>query len=316
MTETNISAVMLTLNEAENILNTLESAEAIFDELILVDGDSSDGTVDLAREWCADHGKAFDVLESSEREYLLEGPGLQRRRGEKLATRDYTLALGADIEVEVLNEKWFEQDFEHLGYIHTRMKPSGRVERDYRLYKPFPDPDEVPFTYDERKVPRWRGIIHEEIKDQYNVHLDTRYRVVEAPMVHHQQRFGAMDALGKWSHHQRRHDPRVGGNAGPALKKQHFLLQQALSSDRQRTYVADAYKDYYNENRALVNTHWREILDEYDLPQWAWDHDDVEDEMVVHGWGFDMTQPVMDHRDQTLKTVISDRFNGYLDAVF
>lgn len=316
MTETNITAVMLTLNEAENIENTLASAEPVFDELVLVDGDSDDATVAIAREWCDENGKRFDVVESTEREYLLDGPGLQRRRGEKLATCDYTMAIGADVEVEVLDADWFTREFEHLGYIHTRMKPSGRVERDYRLYKPFPDPDEVPFTHDVRSVPRWRGIIHEEIKDQFNTHLSKRYRVVEAPMVHHQQRFGAMDALGKWSHHQRRHDPRVGGNAGRALKKQHFLLQRALASKRQRTYVADAYKDYYTENKALVNKHWREILDEYDLPQISMDHDDVMDQTVVHGWEFDLTEPVMDHRDLTFRTYLSDRVGSYVGAIF
>lgn len=316
MVQTNITAVMLTLNEADNIEDTLDSVGPIIEELVLVDGNSDDGTVELAEEWCEENSKDFEVLHSSEREYLLEGPGTQRRRGEELATRDYTLSIGADVEVEIQNQEWFEREFKHNVYIHTRVKASGRVGRDYRLYRPDPSGDmnqynpdgqEILFD-DEGQVPRWRGLIHEEIQTKDSDHVSDIFQPAEAPMVHKQKRHGAMDTHSVFKFHQRAHDTRVGGNTGRTLKKQHYLLKRALSTDRQAELVSPEYHDYYQENSALVTKHWKEIREEYDLPQEGWDNlEDVKDDNDAQGWALSDGEPIMDYKTNSAASYVKQK---------
>lgn len=262
---TNITVTMLTKDEAENIIPALESVAPIMDELVLTDA-SDDDTVPLAASFCTERGIDFGVVESTEREYLLEGPGTQRRRATDRASNDYVMAMGCDVRVELLDEEWFHQEFRHDVYSHTRVKPSGRVERDYRLFKPYPGWYD---TNDDR--PRWRGIIHEEIQNKRGIHVCEKSMAVEAPMIHHQQRYGAMDAASAYSEFHRKHHEAYGANTGKSLKKQHYLLHRSLAAPRQRTYTQQVYRDYYRENYEMILEHWNEIRREYDLPQFAWD---------------------------------------------
>lgn len=305
--QTNIAVVMLTLNEADTIGDSLESAWPIFDELVLVDGGSDDGTVEIARDFTSEKGIPFDVLESSEREYLIDGPGCQRRRGEDLVQHcDYTLALGADVRTEIRDEEWFAQEFKHYGYSHTRVKASGACAVDFRLYCPHP-----PEEYHNRggEPPRWRGIIHEEILSQNNVHIDSYYQTQEAPMTQYQIRHGAMDTHTIFPFHQKVLDSRVGGNDGYALKKQHYLLKRALGSDMQSNYLSPIYGEYYAKNIAMVNKDWREIREEFDLPQLSWHGDDpgMENNTTFEGWDMSDMTPVMDHHDKKFDNPIVEK---------
>lgn len=308
---TNITLCMLTKDEEDNIVSTLESAFPIFEELALVDA-SEDETVAVAEDWCEEHAVDFDVIESSEREYLLEGPGTQRRRAEDLATRDYTLQVGADVEIEIHDEEWFTRDFDHYGYVHTRVKPSGRVDRDYRLYCPNPDID-----FDHRKpgmIPQWRGFVHEEIRTEYGHHMQDIYRVAEAPMTHHQTRHGAMDVSNVEEGHQRIHDERFGGNTGRALKKQHYLMHRQLASDRQPAYLSKPYHEYYRENRELVIQHWEEIREEYTLPQFAtreWNARDFGQGEERYGpWRLDEGEPLYKPRRLSAGEYVVQKLTG------
>lgn len=270
---TNVTAVMLTLNEAENIITALDSAEATFDELVLVDGESTDGTVYSAAEWCEDHDKDFQVLESSEREYLLEGPGMQRRRGADMASNDYVMALGADVEVEVHDESWFEQEFDHWGYVHTRTRPSGLVENDWRLYHRDP-----PFADD--NTCRWRGIVHEELRTPVGHHISDVYLTAEAPMIHHQTREAAIDVRALEEQY-----PAAFGRGGHFLKKQHFLLEQAYHSERQKRYLHPDWRKYYDANRGLILQHAHDIAEQYSIPlDTPLDPGDIEDTTPAAWW--------------------------------
>ena len=48
-----LSAVLATFNEEKNLGRTLESVEDLADEIIVVDGSSSDRTVEIARKFGA-----------------------------------------------------------------------------------------------------------------------------------------------------------------------------------------------------------------------------------------------------------------------
>lgn len=285
MAETNVTVVMLTLNEADNIERTLDSAEPAFDELVLVDGDSTDGTVEIARQWCKKHDKDFQVLHSSEREYLLEGPGMQRRRGADMATNDYVMALGADVDVVIHDEEWFQREFKHRAYSHTRVKPSGKVVRDWRLYEVEPEGIDNPA--------RWRGMVHEELQTRDGKHVVRVYDCAEAPMEHHQRRHGAMDVRMVHGEFHHAHDPRAGGNAGKALKKQHYLLKTAMGCEQQRAYLYQDWHKYMYAHEGIIQEHYDEIREKYDLPKMSFTGDGGNS----HGapwWDLDSGEPLMD----------------------
>lgn len=255
-----VTAIMLTLNEADTIEQTLDSAFHTFVELSLLDGGSTDDTVAIAERWCEENGKDFVLTESSEREYLLEGVGMQRRRAENAGSYKYSLALDADVIVDVKNPEWFDKDFTHDGYVHTRVHPDGRVMGDYRLYNT-------------EKDFRWRGLVHEEIRRPDGLHLSDATNVTEAPMVHRHQRQAAMETRTSAGMFQHLHDPAVGGNLGDNIKKQHYLLKRAVDNEVQSQFLSDAWKAYYYNNKATVADHWEDIHEEYDLPYFTERHE-------------------------------------------
>lgn len=261
MSKTNVTAIMLTLNEADNIERALDSAAPAFDELSILDGGSTDGTVEVAEQWCEEHGKDFVVTHSSEREYLLEGAGTQRRRAEDAGSNQYSLAIGADVEVHLPNPEWFQKDFKFDAYSHTRRRPDGEVEADYRLY-----------NLDNSLDVRWRGLVHEELRTPDGVHVGRAMNITEAPMVHEQKRQCAMETRTSSGMFQHRHDPAVGGNLGDNIKKQHYLLKRAFDSDSQSRHLSHAWHNYYHHNKATVADHWEEIHEEYDLPHFTQRH--------------------------------------------
>lgn len=82
-----ISAVIPTINEEKNLIHVLPGVQQWVDEVILVDGRSSDHTVDVARELCP----TVRVVMQEER-----GKGAALRAGFAAATGDIIVMLDAD----------------------------------------------------------------------------------------------------------------------------------------------------------------------------------------------------------------------------
>jgi len=80
-----LSVVIITKNEAGRLPTCLASV-AFADEIIVIDSGSTDGTVDLAKQWGA------RVLVTTD----WPGFGLQKQRGLDMATHDWVLTIDAD----------------------------------------------------------------------------------------------------------------------------------------------------------------------------------------------------------------------------
>ncbi len=84
-----ITATIITLNEEANIREVIESAQTVCDEIIVVDSESTDKTVEIARSMGA---KVYVQA------YL--GDGLQKDFGVQYATNDWILSIDADERLE------------------------------------------------------------------------------------------------------------------------------------------------------------------------------------------------------------------------
>ncbi|GAA1495787.1 glycosyltransferase family 2 protein [Paeniglutamicibacter kerguelensis] len=88
----NVSLIIPTLNEAKNLVHVLPTIPDIVDELIIVDGESTDGTLDVVRELRPD---AVIVLEQR------HGKGHALRAGFEAARGDIIVMMDADGSMDV-----------------------------------------------------------------------------------------------------------------------------------------------------------------------------------------------------------------------
>jgi len=261
--KTNVSAVILTLNESDVIEDTLSSASPCFDELVLVDGGSKDNTVELSEDWCNKNGKEFALVKSSEKEYLLSGVGSQRRKGEDAASNEYIFSIDAASTFELKDPTWFNQDFEYSAYAHTKVLQCGYVGAEYKLYKL--NPEWVSNRYID--TPRMRGIIREGLYTSDGAHISDVFACPEAPLTVHRQRKELLEsesAYPKFLHYK---DVESIKDLSWSLKKQHFLLRQAMGSEQQSVYLDARWKRYFGQNYEMVHNDWKDIAEEYHFPK-------------------------------------------------
>jgi len=261
--QTNVSAVLLTLNESDVIEDTLHSASPCFDELVLVDGRSEDNTVELAQRWCEEEGKKFTLVKSSEKEYLLAGVGSQRRKGEDAASNDYILSLDAASRFELKDPTWFQHRFEYNVYAHTKVLQCGYVGIEHKLYKLHPA------AVSDRYIdaPRMRGMVREELCTSDGAHVSEVFTCPEAPLTVHKQRKEILEsetAYPKFLHYR---DVDNAENNLWKQKKQHFLLRQAMGSEQQSVYLDDRWKRYFGQNYEIIHNDWKDIAEEYHFPK-------------------------------------------------
>jgi glycosyltransferase involved in cell wall biosynthesis len=108
----NLSAVIITWNEEQNIGRCIDSLWNVADEIIVLDSYSSDNTFAIAKE------KGAIVKQESFRGYIQ-----QKNKALQMASCNYILSLDAD---EVLSEKLIEsilnekKEFRHNAYFMNR----------------------------------------------------------------------------------------------------------------------------------------------------------------------------------------------------
>ncbi|HEX2683461.1 MAG TPA: glycosyltransferase family 2 protein [Ferruginibacter sp.] len=85
----NISVVIITKNEAHIIANTLQSVQAVTDDIVIVDSGSTDDTVAISKSYHA------NVIETG-----WSGYGINKNKGIAAAKYDWILSLDADEAID------------------------------------------------------------------------------------------------------------------------------------------------------------------------------------------------------------------------
>jgi len=136
MQKNSISAVIITKNEEQNIKKCLESLKWV-DEIVIVDGESTDRTVDIAKSY-----NAKVVTHKFEGDF-----GLERNIGSQNATGTWVLALDADEVVPDSTKEKIQNLLKHgtdadafnvlrkQYFLGKFMEYGGRYHRIVNLYR-------------------------------------------------------------------------------------------------------------------------------------------------------------------------------------
>lgn len=151
MSNSTISAVIITLNEERNIGRCLESLQGIADEVIVVDSFSTDRTVEI----CKKHGAT--VLQ---REW--EGYSQTKNKANEAAQHPYILSLDADEALdETLQQRIFAAKNAGLSGIYTFNRLTNYCGHWVRHCGWYPDVKARLFP---KGAGRWEGdFVHEEL---------------------------------------------------------------------------------------------------------------------------------------------------------
>ena len=146
-----ISAVLITLNEKDNLPRVLQKLRWC-EEVIVVDSGSTDGTVDIARNFGA------SVVH---REF--DGFASQKNFADQQASNDWILSLDADEvpsdELTSSLRRIKSNDTDHDAYRFPRKaRYLGKWIHHSGWY-----PDKKVRLYDRRKA-RWEGLVHESVQ--------------------------------------------------------------------------------------------------------------------------------------------------------
>lgn len=161
------SVLILTKNEADNIVDCIESCRAFGDEFIVLDDFSSDKTVELATE----HGAR--VIQNR----MSTGWASQRNLAIANAKEDWIFFIDADerCTTELAEEiRLITREQPKTAYWVKRMNHFGR---QIMKYGPL-SPDWV-LRLGDRKTSRYEGIVHESMK------CDLPTAKLQSPMLHY-----------------------------------------------------------------------------------------------------------------------------------
>lgn len=149
-----ISAVVITFNEEENIASCLESVESIVDEIVLVDSFSSDRTLEIA--------KKYSKVKTYSQKWL--GYVEQKNYANSLTSYNTILSIDADeiisneLKESILKIKEKEENCEKVYEISRLTNYCGNWVKHCGWY-----PDKKIRIFDKRAV-KWQGeLVHETL---------------------------------------------------------------------------------------------------------------------------------------------------------
>lgn len=145
-----ISAILITLNEQENISQALESLKNLADEIIIVDSGSKDKTLEIAKKFDTKiYFRKFDNF-ANQKNFALSK-----------VTNEWVLALDADEEIPIaLTEEIKDAvlDEQYAGYLIPRRNFILGAEIKYSRWSP----DKHIWLW-KKDLGKWVGDIHEEV---------------------------------------------------------------------------------------------------------------------------------------------------------
>lgn len=178
-----ISTVIITYNEEEVLERCLKSLDGFSDEIIVVDSNSSDRTLEIARKY-----KAKIV------EQKLTSFAEQRNLGFKHAKGDFLFYLDADEEITSEFKK------EVLGLV-SEYNPESNIagyfinRKTYYFGKDWGLTDQVQRLFYAKKLKEWYGVVHETPK------VDGRFDQISSPINHftHRNLEQMLEKTNRWS---------------------------------------------------------------------------------------------------------------------
>lgn len=145
-----ISAILITLNEQENINQALESLKNLADEIIIVDSGSKDKTLEIAKKFDAKiYFRKFDNF-ANQKNFALSK-----------ATNEWVLALDADEEIPLALAEEIKDAIKNeqiAGYLIPRRNFILEAEIKYSRWSP----DKHIWLW-KKDSGKWVGDIHEEV---------------------------------------------------------------------------------------------------------------------------------------------------------
>jgi glycosyltransferase involved in cell wall biosynthesis/SAM-dependent methyltransferase len=151
-----ISISMITLNEEKNIARALSSC-TFADEIVVVDGGSTDGTLDILRS----HEKVSLIQHTWEGHF-----GKQRQISLDNCTGDWVVRLDADEAFSQLLEENIRAVLEStppdiFGYY---IRQCNLIEDENYYSKGADDYENMPRIWRNLKIAKWEGRVHEELR--------------------------------------------------------------------------------------------------------------------------------------------------------
>jgi len=147
-----LAVVIITYNEENNIARCLDSVEAIADEIVIIDSNSTDRT----KEICKGYGAKFI-------QHPFEGYVKQKNIAVLAASYDHVLSLDADEELSeelISSVKSVKTNFDADGYTMNRM--TNYVGKWIKHSGWYPD---IKLRLFDRRKGEWTGlIIHEKFE--------------------------------------------------------------------------------------------------------------------------------------------------------
>jgi len=166
-----ISAVIITYNEAKHITDCIGSCRDIVDEIIIVDAESTDGTVDFAQQ---DDKKVRTFVK------YWSGYGAARNYGAQMAAHDWILVIDADERCS----KELVESIEKLKLEKSKVYQFYRknIYNNEIIKYGFLSPEWKPRLY-HREMMAWDNrLVHEQMK---TLGKTIEYKKLEGTLFHH-----------------------------------------------------------------------------------------------------------------------------------
>lgn len=231
-----ISAIVLTYNEEEVLEDALKSLKDFADEIIVVDSNSTDKTVLIAKKYNA------RVIE-----HPLTSFSEQRNIGADYAKGDFLFYLDADerltpefkIDVKNLLSAYNPESYIAGFFIKRKTFYFGK---DWHLT------DQVQRLFYKKKFKEWYGVVHETPK------VEGEFAVIESPIIHstHRNLEQMLKKTNKWSDYEaelrlKAHHPRMSWWRFPRVMISEFIrsyLQQGGYKNGTDGFIESIYQAF------------------------------------------------------------------------